>query len=192
MTTMAVFDVRWFALPSRIAAHCELIQREAAALGPEEFVDWPERAAYSGGWQVFPLRLDLPPAGMVVDLEHNRRRCPGLAALLADPRIPCAGVSRLLPGCHIYPHTDRPEPDVMRFHLGLRCSGRAGLRIGGDAREQVDGAGYVFDHSIQHEAGNLGDQPRDVLLVDFRLSRAELQIVARLRRGERPDAAAAG
>jgi hypothetical protein len=41
----------------------------------------------------------------------------------------------------------------------------------------------VFDSSLRHEAGNLGSRPRDVLLVDFRLSEDEIDAVDRLRAG---------
>lgn len=185
MSTLAVFDTHWFALPSRIASHYESIRREVASLRPDEFVDWPDRTAYSNGWKVFVMRLDVMPAGFSVDLDRQRRRLPHLGELLADARIPCAGISRLLPGCHVFPHTDHPEPGVMRFHMGLHCAGRAGLRVGREDREQVDGQSYVFDHSVVHEAANLGSEPRDVLLVDFVLSQEEREVVARLRRGER-------
>ncbi|MGE3174611.1 MAG: aspartyl/asparaginyl beta-hydroxylase domain-containing protein [Planctomycetota bacterium] len=179
-----MFDSRLFAVTRRLHDGREVFRREAAALRADEFVDWPERDAYSTGWQVFPLVLRARPGSMAVDLAYNRRRCPESAALLDAAGVLIGGVSRLLPGCHIYPHTDDPEPDVLRFHLGLRCRGRAGLRIGATELEQTDDTSYVFDHSCRHEAGNLGDEPRDVLLVDFRLTAAEVEMVARLRRGE--------
>ena len=136
------------------------------------------------------------PAGFEVDFRRHRARCPESWRLLRDPRVVLAGVSRLLPGCHIYPHRDSPAFDVLRFHLALNNPGTAGMRIGGETLQQRPGHNYVFDSSVLHEAGNLGTEKRDVLLVDFRVSDDELREVDRLRaeyRGDAPgNAAAAG
>jgi aspartyl/asparaginyl beta-hydroxylase (cupin superfamily) len=122
------------------------------------------------------------PGDFVVDFRRHRARCPESWALLRDPRVILAGFSRLLPGCHIYPHTDHPAFDLLRFHLGLNNAGNAGMRVPGHTLLQSPGQHYVFDSSLEHEAGNLGTTPRDVLLVDFRVAEDELAEVDRLRR----------
>jgi aspartyl/asparaginyl beta-hydroxylase (cupin superfamily) len=171
-----------FELTRTLASGYEVFRREVAALAPDEWLPWPETAAYSHGWQAYPLVMTTLPAGFEVDFRRHRARCPGSYALLRDPRVLLAGFSRLLPGCHIYPHRDHPAFDVLRFHIGLSNAGNAGMRVGGITLEQRPGEHYVFDSSLLHEAGNLGTVDRDVLLVDFRVSEPELDEIDRLRR----------
>jgi aspartyl/asparaginyl beta-hydroxylase (cupin superfamily) len=176
------FDAQSFAATRAIAAARDVFLRETDALVPGEFADWPSRSAYSNGWQTFPLLMPNAPPGLLVDYERNRRRCPGSwAIVLGQPRVQLAAVSRLLPGCHIFLHSDDPLPDVMRFHMGLRIKGPSGMRFAGRVVEWTRGESFVFDHSHMHEAANLGTEPRDVLLVDFLLTADEKREVERLR-----------
>ena len=181
MKQRAVFPTEAFEVPRRLATGFETYRREIAALAADEFLPWPERAAYNEGWQVYPFVMTTMPAGFRVDFRRHRARCPGTWALLADPRVLVAGFSRLQPGCHIFQHNDSPAFDVMRFHIGITNAGRAGMRVAGHQLDQMAGEHYVFDSGLDHEAGNLGQQLRDVLLVDFRLSEQELNEVDRLR-----------
>lgn len=194
MSRRTVFATELFELPRQLAANWTTFRRELAALRPDEFVPWVETAAYSRGWEVYSFVMTTMPPGFDVDFRAHRARCPDSWRLLRDPRIVLAAFSRLQPGCHIYPHRDHCAFDVLRFHLGLSNTGHAGMRIDGTTLEQRPGQHYVFDTSHQHEAGNLGTQPRDVLLVDFRLSDDEVALVDRLRAspddGPRADAAA--
>lgn len=178
---LAVFPSELFEVARTLAAGYETFRREVAALADDEFLPWPETAAYSHGWQAYPLVMTTMPAGFQVDFRRHRERCPGAWRLLRDPRVLLAGFSRLLPGCHIYLHSDHPAFDVLRFHIGLSNAGNAGMRVGGVTLEQRPGEHYVFDSSLPHEAGNLGAIARDVLLVDFRVGEAELREVDRLR-----------
>ncbi|HEB51937.1 MAG TPA: aspartyl/asparaginyl beta-hydroxylase domain-containing protein [bacterium] len=177
----AVFPTASFELPRKLATGYQTFRREAAALAAEEFLPWPETAAYNHGWQVFPFVMLTMPSGFQVDFARHRQRCPESWRLLRDPRVLVAGFSRLLPGCHIYPHSDHPAFDVLRFHIGLSNAGNAGMRCVGATLEQRPGQHYVFDSNLEHEAGNMGRQHRDVLLVDFRLNEQELEELERLR-----------
>lgn len=181
MPARAIFPTEMFEVARKLAAGAATFQREAAALDAGEWLAWTERGAYSDGWQVYPFVMTNLPAGLQVDFRRHRARCPGSWALLSDPRIVLAGFSRLLPGAHIYPHTDSPAFDMLRFHVGLHNAGNAGLRVRDVTIQQRAGEHYVIDTSIQHEAANLGTVPRDVLLVDFRVAGAELDEVERLR-----------
>lgn len=182
MPPLSTFPSDMFEVARNLAAGYETFQREVASLTDDEWLPWPERAAYSQGWQVFPFVFTTMPPGLTMDFRKHRARCPGSWQLLSDPRVLVAGFSRLLPGCHIYPHTDHPAFDVLRFHIGLSNSGNAGMRVIGKTMEQRPGQHYVFDSNLEHEAGNLGVAKRDVLLVDFRVPEAELLEVDRLRR----------
>ncbi|MGE3175498.1 MAG: aspartyl/asparaginyl beta-hydroxylase domain-containing protein [Planctomycetota bacterium] len=177
-----VFDFTRFERARQWHGGFATFRREVATLTDEEFAAWPIRGSYSDGWRVFPLRMPEPPPGLAADIARNRDRCPASAALLSDPKIVNCGFSRLLPGCHIYPHEDGPPPDVLRFHLGLQVNGPAGMRIAGRTLQWREGEAVVFDHGCVHEAGNLSGRTRDVLLVDFELTAAERAMVAQLRR----------
>lgn len=181
MPRRALYPTEMFAVTRDLAAGFQTFRREAAALRPDEFLPWAEGQAYSQGWQVYPFVMVTMPPGLVVDFPAHRARCPDSWRFLNDRRVLLAGFSRLLPGCHIYLHQDSPAFDVLRFHLALANEGQAGLRIGAETKLQTPGESYVFDTACDHEAGNLGAAPRDVLLVDFRLAGKELEEVQRLR-----------
>ena len=173
-----------FAITEVLQAGEPAFRNEFGSLQPEDFIDWPDREAYSTGWLVFPLFManpheSIPPAV----LERNRRRCPQSAAILDRPDVHIAGISRLLPGCHIFPHQDHPEPGVLRAHMGIRSHQRALMRIGEEIFEWRDGLVHVFDHGLMHEAANQGTDYRDVLLIDFQTSPAEQRAVAAWRGG---------
>jgi len=176
-----IFPTEAFAVARKLATGYEAFRSEAAALADDEWLPWPERAAYNHGWEAYPFVMTTMPVGFEMDFRKHRARCPETWKLLSDPRVLVAGFSRLQPGCHIYPHSDHPAFDVMRFHIGLTNAGKAGMRVIGQTMEQRPGQHYVFDSALEHEAGNLGVQKRDVLLVDFRLSEEELLEVDRLR-----------
>jgi murein DD-endopeptidase MepM/ murein hydrolase activator NlpD len=184
MSEIAFFEADAFAVGRALVAARAAILPELRALTAADFVDWPARAAYSSGWQVFAIRMPRPPAGLVFDPAEAGRRCPQTVTLLRSlPAVQLAGVSRLLPGCHIFPHRDDPEPGVLRFHMGVRIEPNSGMRGAGKVVQWQAGEAFVFDHSHMHEAANLGAEPRDVLLVDFRLTADESAAVARLRAG---------
>lgn len=177
----ATFPSEIFEVAQKLADGYESFRDEAAALADDEWIPWPERAAYNHGWETFLFVMTTLPAGLVTDFRKNRARCPKSWELLRDPRIVLAGFSRLQPGAHIYAHSDHPAFDILRFHIGLNNAGRAGMRVSDGTRQQQPGEHYVFDSSLEHEAGNLGAHKRDVLLVDFRASEQELAIVDQLR-----------
>jgi hypothetical protein len=184
----ALFPAAMFEVCRPLIAGFEVVRDEIAGLAPDEFVPWGDRGSYSDGWVVYPLVKTTMPPGFSVDFRKHRARCPRTWQLLRDPRIVLGACSRLLPGCHVYRHTDNPAFDMMRFHLALSNAGCAGMRVPGHELHQTPGQAYVFDTSLPHEAANLGTSPRDVLLVDFRLSDQEVAEVDRLRREFTPGA----
>jgi len=154
---------------------------EGRALELGEFVPWPQRTAYSGDWLVFPLFLASAPGDLVVDYRHNQQRCPcTVAALRRSGRVVGAAFSRIGPGCHIHPHTDFPQPNVIRGHLGIRVPTGVGMRVGCEIVRWQEGRALVFDGQIEHEVANHGHEPRLVLLVDFLMTAAERAEVARV------------
>jgi beta-hydroxylase len=162
----------------RLASRLDVFERELRALAQADFVPWFDIGVYAGEWVVFPLvaRLDPLPPGF--DLQRCRQLCPQSAAVLsAEPQVLLAGFSRLLPGTVVHPHTDRPGAHVLRFHLGLVADAGCALAFGGDRRSSERGRGVLFDHSMIHSSHNHSTRPRDLLLVDVRLTPAEIAAV---------------
>ena len=55
-----------------------------------------------------------------------------------------------------------------------------GFRVGGTTREWIEGRAWVFDDTIDHEAWNLSDTPRAILIFDIwnpLLSPAEREMI---------------
>jgi hypothetical protein len=59
------------------------------------------------------------------------------------------------------------EDGTMRAHLGLRIPKECGIRIAGDLHRWKEGEAIVIEGGIDHEAANLSQEPRIVLLIDF-------------------------
>ena len=117
-------------------------------------------------WGAYYLWKDGSP------VEANLARCPQTAALLDKlPLIDIPGnapnvyVSVLKPGTRIPSHNGVTNARAI-VHLPLSVPERCYLRVGAEAREPKVGEAYVFDDSIEHEAGNDGSEPRVVLILD--------------------------
>jgi ornithine lipid ester-linked acyl 2-hydroxylase len=137
------------------------IRDDFQALDRRRLVLWPERAVYNHGWEVFGFYA------FARRLHENCARCPRTAAALdAIPGLTTAGFSVLAPGTVIKPHRGF-TPTVLRCHLGIVVPALCGLRVGEEVTMWEEGRCLVFDDTLEHEAWNLGDRPRIVLLLDF-------------------------
>jgi aspartate beta-hydroxylase len=99
-------------------------------------------------------------------------RCPKTMAALADfplvhvqNRSPSVLFSLLRPGARIPPHTGIVNTRLI-CHLPLLVPPDCGLRVGNDTRVPVEGKAWLFDDTIEHEAWNLSDRPRVILLFE--------------------------
>jgi Aspartyl/Asparaginyl beta-hydroxylase len=72
---------------------------------------------------------------------------------------------RLKPGVRIPPHTDATNL-TLTCHLGVQIPAGCGLRVADETRHWEEGRCLWFDHSFEHEAWNLGTEPRVILLLD--------------------------
>jgi aspartyl/asparaginyl beta-hydroxylase (cupin superfamily) len=101
--------------------------------------------------------------------EPNCRQCPKTAALLGDiPGIITAFFSILAPNKHIPPHRGYYR-GIVRYHLALKVPddrSSCGIRVGGKTAHWIEGSGFFFDDTYQHEAWNRSDDTRVVLLLD--------------------------
>jgi aspartyl/asparaginyl beta-hydroxylase (cupin superfamily) len=100
-------------------------------------------------------------------------RCPRTAQLLKGApqcdvaaRGPTAFFSILEPGTRIPAHTGVTNTRLT-VHLPLIVPPGCGFRVGSETREWVPGKAWVFDDTIEHEAWNLSDVPRAVLIFDI-------------------------
>ena len=77
------------------------------------------------------------------------------------------------------PHTGVTNTRLT-VHLPLIVPPGCGFRVGATTREWLPGKAWVFDDTIQHEAWNLSDTPRAILIFDIwnpLLSAAERELV---------------
>ncbi len=73
--------------------------------------------------------------------------------------------SLLKPGTRIPPHTGVSNARLVT-HVPLIIPEQCGFRVGNTTREWVPGQAFVFDDTIEHEAWNLSDKLRVVLIFD--------------------------
>jgi aspartyl/asparaginyl beta-hydroxylase (cupin superfamily) len=99
-------------------------------------------------------------------------RCPRTVEVLksvpqcaVERRAPTAYFSILEPGTRIPPHTGVTNTRSI-VHLPLIVPEKCGFRVGSETREWVPGRAWVFDDTIEHEAWNLSDSPRAILIFD--------------------------
>ena len=93
--------------------------------------------------------------------------CPETAAILdRNPTNSDIVVAVLYPGARLRNHIDFSAPNLC-YHLGIEIPPGCFLRAGEETRAWIEGEGFIFDNSLEHEAWNDGDAPRIVLLVDF-------------------------
>jgi aspartyl/asparaginyl beta-hydroxylase (cupin superfamily) len=113
-------------------------------------------------------------------------RCPATARIVdATPRCrikgraPTAFFSILDPNTRIPAHVGVTNTRVT-VHLPLVVPPDCGFRVGATTREWVPGKAWMFDDTLNHEAWNLSDTPRAILLFDVWnpfLSAAEREMI---------------
>jgi aspartyl/asparaginyl beta-hydroxylase (cupin superfamily) len=148
----------------------------------EPLDQWAE-LNHSSKW----LALHLIQNGNVI--EANARHCPStLDAIrhIDQPMIadcsPNVMFSLLAPGAKIPPHHGVTNTRLV-CHLPLIVPPQCVFRVGAETRKWEEGKAFIFDDTIEHEAHNLSDQLRVVLIFDLwhpQLSLAEREAVAAL------------
>jgi len=103
-------------------------------------------------------------------LEFNCARMPATTDLVRSiPGLQIAGFAVLHAGTHLPRH--RGPSKSLRYHLGVRVPeppGACRIAVGRDVHEWSEGAGLLFDDSVEHEAWNDSDEDRHVLFVETR------------------------
>jgi aspartate beta-hydroxylase len=105
-------------------------------------------------------------------VEANAVRCPLTMELLAGApqpeqrrNTPAAMFSLLKPKTRIPPHTGGSNVRLVT-HVPLIIPESCGFRVGNETREWVPGKAWVFDDTIDHEAWNMSDKLRVILMFD--------------------------
>lgn len=158
------YDPSRFAFLPVLERHAQEIYAEYRGIAAET-IDWFERELYGEGWKVYGL-YDFPHGR---PMAENIVRCPLTAALVRDhvPTHGAAGFSVLRPRTRIQPHCGYPG-SFLRCHLALRVpAGDCRLRVGDEVRAWEEGKAFVFDDRVRHDAWNMTDEERVVLLIDF-------------------------
>jgi aspartate beta-hydroxylase len=117
-------------------------------------------------WSAFHLYKD----GNLV--PENAAKCPKTMELLKGApvpdqpgRTPASMFSLLKPQTRIPPHGGVSNCRLVT-HVPLIVPEKCGFRVGNETREWVPGQAWVFDDTIEHEAWNLSDKLRVVLIFD--------------------------
>ncbi len=148
------------------------VMRDGAAFAPYVQSEATRPALTTGGmlnnpdWSAYYLWKNGIP------VPDHAARCPRtLAALAGVPlttvpgRSPSILFSQLRPGARIPPHTGMVNTRLI-CHLPLIVPPGCGFRVGNETREWVQGQAWLFDDTIEHEAWNLSDQTRVILLFE--------------------------
>jgi aspartyl/asparaginyl beta-hydroxylase (cupin superfamily)/Flp pilus assembly protein TadD len=106
-------------------------------------------------------------------LAGHIARCPVTARMLetaprcrVEGRAPTAYFSILDAKTRIPAHTGVTNTRLT-VHLPLVVPPDCGFRVGATTREWVPGQAWVFDDTIEHEAWNMSDTPRAILIFDI-------------------------
>ena len=144
--------------------------------GLQPYIDFPDglpidqfkELNHSRKWSAYFLwNQSQPNAGHIA-------RCPNTARTLeevvprcrVEGRAPTAFFSILDPNTRIPAHTGITNTRCT-VHLPLIVPPNCGFRVGSTTREWVPDQAWVFDDTIEHEAWNLSDTPRAVLIFDI-------------------------
>lgn len=158
------FDPLDFPFTSALESRLDDIRREALAVR-EHMMDWVQADLHDRSWQVYGL-YNYPRGEL---LPETAARCPITRDLIAKyvPTHGAAGFSLLKPQSKILPHRGVLR-NILRCHLPLVVpKGDCAFRIESEVRPWEEGKTLVFDDRFEHEAWNLTDEPRIVLLFDF-------------------------
>lgn len=190
------YETHEFTWTEQIEASAEQIGAELAGLlaDRQTFAPYVENTGREAGIKAHKLRGNpdwgayyLVKQGQPV--QEHVDRCPAtfaaLAALgeLARP-APAHSIlfSRLAPGAAIPPHHGQYNTRLI-CHLPLIVPPQCGFRVGNEVREWQPGRLLIFDDTIEHEAWNLSDRERIILIFEIwrpELSDRQRSLISRL------------
>lgn len=162
-------DTRRFPLAQDLVEHCRkyksvLFEDFNVAYEMGAAKPWPEKIN-KGGWEVAGVKWQ----GKM--LEGSNELMPNLYELVSmfDKAIVNAGFSVLFPNASIAPHRGYTA-EVLRLHFPLylpKGPGSLGIKIDGVQYTWVDDSPLFFDDTLEHEAWNMTNDVRVVVLFDL-------------------------
>jgi aspartyl/asparaginyl beta-hydroxylase (cupin superfamily) len=185
----------------RIRAELDALLQQGAGFQPY-IQQVPDRPTFSANpllnsmdWSAFYLVKD------GAEVREHAARCPATMAALSQlplcrigARTPSILFSALRPGARIRPHHGFTNARLI-CHLPLIVPRDCALRVGNETHAWREGELVVFDDSMEHEAWNLSNELRVVLLFDVwrpeltpterRLVAATLEAVSRFEGAQR-------
>ena len=135
----------------------------------EVFMPWVEKELYDetnpDGWYVAPLFIN----GNKLDAVC--KNFPELTKIAeCVPGIISCSFSMLKPGTKIAPHFgyDEYSDKILRYHMGLIIpEGDIAFKCKNEIKRWQPGKSFIFDDCLEHEAWNLSEEDRFVLIIDF-------------------------
>ena len=143
--------------------------------GLQPYIDFPEGLPIdqfrelnrSRRWSAYFLwNQSDPVAGHIARCPATARTLEAIPRCHVKRRAPTAFFSILDPNTRIPAHTGITNTRLT-VHLPLIVPPQCGFRVGATTREWVPGQAWVFDDTIEHEAWNLSDTPRAILIFDI-------------------------
>ena len=196
------FDTNDFPVLKDLKAKTEIIRKEllqALRTGRDEFkpyiahqpgqpVNQWKKLDHSDSWSALQLWIGGRP------VQENLDRCPETSKALAGASLadisglcPNAFFSSLAAKTHIPPHNSGTNARLVA-HLPLIIPDDCAIRVAFEQRQWKVGETIVFDDTIEHEAWNLCDELRVVLIFDIRnplLSETERKMVNAMAQASR-------
>ena len=181
LPAMEFFDRSLFPWLQSLEAACGEIRNELMRVlvadreGLQPYIDFPAGLPIdqfaelnrSRKWSAYFLWNQSQP------VPGHISRCPATARALEElvPRCRVAGRAPTAFFSILDPHTRIPAHTGITntrctVHLPLIVPPDCGFRVGSTTRQWVEGEAWVFDDTIEHEAWNLSDTPRAVLIFD--------------------------
>jgi ornithine lipid ester-linked acyl 2-hydroxylase len=115
-------------------------------------------------WKTFSFKV------WGINFKKRSLRAPILIdSIKSIPGIVSCSISMLEPGSRIKPHHGDTNA-IIRCHLPITIPGKlpeSGFRVGADTREWKHGELLMFNDSEEHEAWNLSDKDRVILIIDL-------------------------
>lgn len=174
---------------TRIRAELEVLLKENQAFQPyvkaeaNRVILNPSSMLNNPDWSAFYLWKDGK------EIKENTLRFPETIKALSEVpfcqilnRAPSVLFSLLKPGAKIPPHTGVLNTRLI-CHLPIIVPVNCGIRVGSEVHEWKEGKVCIFDDTMEHEAWNLSNQVRVILIFEIwrpELTRAERELVGQL------------
>ena len=156
------YDAAQFPFTQLLENNWDDIYQEYRKLDPNHLLASPWKDLHDNQWSLFPLM------GLKHKYKNSCMKFPKTTTFIEQiPGITSASFSVLAPHTHIKSHEGYSDA-VLRCHLALIIPDDCKIRVGDETRHWQQGKCLIFDDTVNHEAWNKSDNPRVILLIDFK------------------------